>query len=74
LYEYLFAKYGYGSGVSYVGNLSGIIRFLGQVAGCGLTEWTFFGPGSVGVPYGGTTVLLGMALVALSMYRRFAMS
>jgi len=32
LYEYLFAKYGYGSGVSYVGNLSGIIRFLGQVA------------------------------------------
>ena len=84
LYSYLFAKYdgpNAGSEVWYVGNLSGIITIpaFGLTPGqhYGLSGWTLFGPGTPppGVPDGGTTVmLLGAALGALGMARRFLMS
>ena len=82
LYSYLFAKYdgpNAGSEVWYVGNLSGIITIPGfGLAGqhYGLSGWTLFGPGGTpGVPDGGTTVmLLGAALGALGMARRYIMS
>ena len=77
LYTYLFANYsgqqrdGVGSNfaeVWYVGNLTGVIT----IPGAGLSEWMLFGPGVPGVPDGGTTVmLLGAALGALGMVRRF---
>ena len=82
LYSYLFAKYdgpNAGYEVWYVGNLSGIITIPGfGLAGqhYGLSGWTLFGPGGTpGVPDGGTTVmLLGAALGALGMARRYIMS
>jgi len=81
LYSYLFAKYdgpNAGSEVWYVGGLSGIIEIPGfGLAGqrYGLSGWTLFGPGVPGVPDGGTTVmLLGAALGALGMARRFLKS
>ena len=82
LYSYLFAKYdgpNAGSEVWYVGNLSGIITIPAfGLAGqhYGLSGWTLFGPGGGGqVPDGGTTVmLLGAALGALGMARRYIMS
>jgi hypothetical protein len=81
LYSYLFAKYdgrNAGSEVWYVGGLSGIITIPAfGLAGqnYGLSGWTLFGPGVPGVPDGGTTVmLLGTALGALGMARRFLMS
>jgi hypothetical protein len=79
LYTYLFAKYdgpNYGSEVWYVGNLSGIITIPATGGGYGLSGWTLFGPGGTpGVPDGGATVmLLGAALGALGMARRFVMS
>ena len=81
LYSYLFAKYdgpNYGSEVWYVGNLSGIITIPAVgLAGqnYGLSGWTLFGPGVPGVPDGGTTVmLLGAALGALGIARRYIMS
>src|SRR5205809_4845417 len=77
LYSYLFAKYdgpNYGSEVWYVGNLSGIITIPAMGGRYGLSGWTLFGPGA-GVPDGGTTVmLLGAALGALGMARRFVMN
>ena len=77
LYSYLFAKYdgpNYGSEVWYVGNLSGIITIPAMGGRYGLSGWTLFGPGA-GVPDGGTTVmLLGAALGALGMARRFIMN
>ncbi len=77
LYSYLFAKYdgpNYGSEVWYVGNLSGIITIPATGGRYGLSGWTLFGPGA-GVPDGGTTVmLLGAALGALGMARRFVMN
>jgi hypothetical protein len=80
LYSYLFAKYdgpNAGSEVWYVGGISGVITIPGfGLAGqnYGLSGWTLFGPG-VGVPDGGTTVmLLGAALGALGMARRFLKS
>jgi hypothetical protein len=82
LYSYLFAKYdgpNGGSEVWYVGGLSGIITIpthgiFGQ--NYGLSGWTLFGPGGGGqVPDGGTTVmLLGAALGALGIARRYLMS
>src|SRR6266705_2447954 len=73
-YTYLFAKYdgpNYGSEVWYVGDLSGIITIPATGGRYGLSGWTLFGPGA-GVPDGGTTVmLLGAALGALGMARRF---
>jgi hypothetical protein len=82
LYSYLFAKYdGPNGGVEvwYVGNLSGNITIPSFGFGppgttqYGLSGWTLFGPGTPpGVPDGGTTVmLLGTALGALGMARRF---
>ena len=82
LYTYLFAKYdgpNAGSEVWFVGNLSGVITIpaFGLTEGqhYGLSGWTLFGPGGGGqVPDGGTTVmLLGAALGALGMARRFIM-
>lgn len=78
LYTYLFAKYdgpNYGSEVWYVGDLSGIITIPATAGGYGLSGWTLFGPGGNGVPDGGTTaMLLGAALGALGMARRYIMS
>ena len=75
-YTYLFAKYdgqNDNSLVWYVGNLSGIITIpQNGPLGHGLSGWILFGPGSPGVPDGGTTaMLLGTALGALGMARRF---
>ena len=80
LYSYLFATYSDDRGetitgdVWYIGNLSGDITIPGTLPnGFGhLSGWTLFGPGVPGVPDGGTTVmLLGTALGALGMARRF---
>jgi len=76
-YLYLFAKYdgpNYGSEVWYVGDLSGIITIPAEAGGYGLSGWTLFGSAG-SVPDGGTTaMLLGAALGALGMARRFLMS
>ena len=77
IYTYLFANYtGFGAEVWYVGNLSGIITIPSIGGLCFLTNWTLLGPGAgVGVPDGGiTAMLLGLALCALTVSRRFAMS
>jgi protein with PEP-CTERM/exosortase system signal len=75
LFTYLFAKYdgpNQGSVVWYVGNLSGLITIPADWNGYGLSGWTLFGPGGQGVPDGGmTAMLLGTALGALGMARRF---
>ena len=75
LYTYLFAKYdgpNYGSEVWYVGDLSGIIEIPATAGGYGLSGWTLFGTGVPGVPDGGiTAMLLGTALGALGLARRF---
>jgi hypothetical protein len=81
LYSYLFAKYdgpNAGSEVWYVGGISGVITIpadgLATGKKYGLSGWTLFGPGVTppGVPDGGTTImLLGAALGALGMARRF---
>jgi VPDSG-CTERM motif len=76
-YLYLFAKYdgpNYGSEVWYVGDLSGTITIPSTAGGYGLSGWTLFGSAG-SVPDGGTTVmLLGVALGALGMARRYIMS
>ena len=76
LYSYLFAKYdgpNFGAEVWYVGNLSGIITIPATAGGYGLSLWKLFGPGQV--PDGGATVmLLGAALSALGIVRRFLTS
>ena len=60
--------------VWYVGNLSGVISIPGTFGENSLSGWTLFGPGVPGVPDGGTTVmLLGTALGALGVVRRFLM-
>ena len=73
-YLYLFAKYdgpNYGSEVWYVGDLSGVITIPATAGGYGLSGWTLFGSAG-SVPDGGTTaMLLGTALGALGMARRF---
>ena len=84
LYSYLFAKYdgpNAGSEVWYVGGMTGTITIplLGipnHGHQYGLSGWTLFGPGvPQGTPDGGTTVmLLGAALGALGMARRFLKS
>jgi hypothetical protein len=81
VYQYLFAKYdgpNAGSEVWYVGNLSGIITIPAfGLAGqhYGLSGWTLFTGGGVGVPDGGTTVmLLGAGLAVLGIARRFLKS
>ena len=73
VYTYLFASYaGLGAEVWYIGDLHGVITIPGLFNLCGLTKWTLFGPAGVGVPDGGVTaMLLGTALGALGMARRF---
>ena len=76
-YLYLFAKYdgpNYGSEVWYVGDLSGMITIPATAGGYGLSGWTLFGSAAT-IPDGGTTVmLLGAALGALGMARRYIKS
>jgi VPDSG-CTERM motif len=78
LYSYLFAKYdgpNFGSEVWYVGNLSGNIMIPLYAGQYRLSGWTFLGPGGASLPDGGTTVmLLGAALGALGMARRYLKS
>ena len=72
LYSYLFAKYSGISYVWYVGNLSGSVQIPIFALGGLLEGWTLFSAGGQGVPDGGTTVmLLGAALGALGIARRF---
>jgi len=82
LYSYLFARYESLSGfaianVWYIGDLSGDITIPSSVTALGglelnLTTSILFTAGGQGVPDGGTTVmLLGSALGALGMARRF---
>jgi hypothetical protein len=77
LYSYLWAKYdgpNFYAEVWYIGDLSGTITIPATGGKYGLSGWTLFGPGVPGVPDGGTTVmLLGAALGALGMVRRFLM-
>jgi hypothetical protein len=75
LYSYLFATYTHNGlvfgQVWYIANLSGDITIPATQVGSDLVGWTLFGPGGA-VPDGGTTVmLLGAALGALGMARRF---
>jgi hypothetical protein len=78
LYSYLWAKYDGPNDLSevwFIGDLSGIITIPAFDNGYGLSGWTLFGPGTPGVPDGGTTaMLLGTALGALGMARRFLKS
>ena len=80
VFSYLFAKYDGGNDISqvwYVGNLSGIVTIPADgPLGHGLSGWVLFPPGGGGqVPDGGTTVmLLGAALGALGVARRYLMS
>jgi hypothetical protein len=78
LYTYLLAKYdgpNYGTEVWYVGDLSGIITIPGFAGRYGISGYMLFGPGVPGVPDGGTTaMLLGAALSALGIARRYIMS
>jgi len=78
-FTYLFAKYDGQNDNSVVWNISGLSGTLTIPAfgpgGYGLSGWILFGPGAPGVPDGGTTVmLLGMALGALGMARRYLKS
>jgi len=77
-FTYLIAKYDGPNGGSEVWNVQGLtgiwtiplIGLAGQ--NYGLSHYTLFGGGGGGVPEGGTTVmLLGAALGALGMARRF---
>ena len=75
---YLFAHYGGPGGgfaeVWYVGNLSGKISIPSIGFGHGLSGWALFTAPGGAVPDGGTTVmLLGAALGALGIVRRFLM-
>ena len=79
-FTYLIAKYDGPNGGSEVWNVQGLtgiytiplIGLAGQ--NYGLSHWTLFGPGGQ-VPDGGTTVmLLGAALGALGMARRYLSS
>jgi hypothetical protein len=77
-FTYLFAKYDGQNDLSQVWNISGltgVITIPGfGPGGYGLSGWILFGP-APGVPDGGTTVmLLGAALGALGMARRYLMS
>src|SRR5258707_5607723 len=74
-FTYLFAKYDGQNDLSQVWNISGLTGVITIPAdgplGYGLSGWILFGP-TGSVPDGGTTVmLLGTALGALGMARRF---
>ena len=75
-FTYLFAKYDGPNDLSQVWNISGLTGTITIPGfgpnGYGLSGWILFNPGGGGVPDGGTTVmLLGAALGALGMARRF---
>jgi hypothetical protein len=75
-FTYLFAKYDGQNDNSVVWNISGLTGILTIPAngplGYGLSGWILFNQTAPGVPDGGTTVmLLGAALGALGMARRF---
>jgi hypothetical protein len=77
-YDYLFAHYGGPGGgfaeVWYVGGLSESIRIPGTSGGHGLSGWALFAAPNGAVPDGGATaMLLGAALSALGVIRRFWM-
>jgi len=78
-FTYLFAKYDGQNDNSVVWNIAGLTGTL-TIPGFGplgyaLSGWILFGPGTPGVPDGGTTVmLLGAALGALGMARRYLKS
>jgi hypothetical protein len=74
-YDYLFAHYGGPRGgfaeVWYIGDLSGMITIPGSAFGHGLSGWALFTTPN-GVPDGGATaMLLGAALGALGVVRRY---
>lgn len=74
-YTYLFAKYDGQNDNSLVWNVSGLSGTItipqNGPLGHGLSGWILFGPGTPGVPDGGTTaMLLGTALGALGIARR----
>ena len=78
-YDYLFAHYGGPGGgtveVWFVGNLSGVINIPQIGFGHGLSGWALFSAGGVGVPDGGSTMmLLGAALAVLGISGRFLAS
>jgi hypothetical protein len=75
-FTYLFAKYDGQNDNSQVWNISGLTGIITIPAngplGYGLSGWILFNQTAPGVPDGGTTVmLLGTALGALGMARRF---
>jgi hypothetical protein len=74
-FTYLLAKYDGPNGASevwYIAGLTGNITIPGTLGQYGISHYTLFGSGNGGVPDGGTTVmLLGTALGALGMARRF---
>jgi VPDSG-CTERM motif len=75
-YDYLFAHYGGPRGgfaeVWYVGNLSGMITIPGNAFRHGLSGWALFTGRNAGVPDGGSTaMLLGAALGAFAVLRRY---
>jgi VPDSG-CTERM motif len=77
-YDYLFAHYGGPGGgfaeVWYVGDLSGMITIPGNAFRHGLSGWALFTT-PTGVPDGGATVtLLGSALAALGVVRRWRLT
>jgi hypothetical protein len=78
-FTYLFAKYDGQNDNSMVWNISGLTGTI-TIPGFGpngyaLSGWVLFGPTGGQVPDGGTTVmLLGAAVGALGMARRFLMS
>ena len=76
-YTYLYVNYpNYTSSVWYIGNLSGVITIPTNPQGFPLGLWTLFASGGgSSVPEGGATaMLLGGALGALVLARRFLMS
>jgi hypothetical protein len=78
-YDYLFAHYGGPGGgfaeVWYVGDLSGMITIPPTAFRHGLSGWALFGASHIGVPDGGTTVmLLGASLGALAVVRRWLLT
>ena len=75
-FTYLYGKYDGPNGGAAVWNVVGLTGLVTIPANgfptYGLSHWSLFGPGGGNVPDGGTTVmLLGAALGALGMARRF---
>jgi hypothetical protein len=74
-FTYLLAKYDGPNGGSEVWNIQGLagtITIPGSLGMFGISHYSLFGPGGGGVPDGGATVmLLGAALGALGVVRRY---